>query len=141
MQFSKEQIEKASAAASAEELLEMARAAGIELTEEDAKHYYNVLHEEMLSEEQLRKLTEEELANISGGSQCKGGKTYSSDYPYYLITTAGNHCPGYTEGQRLENGFGIELGIKGTCWHCAHEISVNWITYCKIRTINNDPYR
>ena len=34
MQFSKEQIEKASSAASAEELLAMAKAEGIDLTEE-----------------------------------------------------------------------------------------------------------
>ena len=138
MQFSKEQIEKASAAASAEELLEMARSAGIELTEEDAKHYYDVLHEEILSEEQLRKLTEEELANISGGSQCKGGKTYSSDYPYYLITTAGNHCPLYQEDQPHTYG-----AFKGTCWYCfhCHFQGHGLVSYCKKRTIDNDPFR
>ena len=143
MQFSTEQIEKAFAAASAEELLAMAKADGIELTEEEAKHYYEVLHEEQPTEEQLRTLSEEELANIAGGSQCKGGKTYSSDFPYYLITTAGNSCPGYLEGTSLlyHTLFHFDAAIKGTCWHCAHATTKGCVTYCERRRLDDDPWR
>ena len=151
MQFSKEQIEKASSAASAEELLAMAKADGIELTEEEAKHYYDVLHEEALFEEQLRTLSEEELANVSGGSQCKGGKTYSSDYPYYLIVTHYNSCPHYKEGEDLLKNpgdsrrnlhdRGEQRALKGTCPHCEYCLISGIVTYCKERTADNDPWR
>ena len=131
MQFSEEQIKKASAAASAEELLAMAKAGGIELTEEDAKHYYDVLHEEMPSEEQLRTLSEEELANVSGGSQCVGGKTYSSDPPYRLIVTSRNRCnlyiPRYNHARK-------------DCWGCYFVLYKDPVTYCKERTLSDDPY-
>lgn len=136
MQVSKEQIEKASAATSAEELLAMAKADGIELTEEDAKHYYDVLHEELLSEEQLCTLSEEELANVAGGSQCKGGKTYSSDFPYYLIVTSGNRCKLYEDAQLR-----VRLSLTGTCGHCFYCEVSGMVLYCSKRTIDNDPLR
>ena len=132
MQFSKEQIEKAASAASAEELMAMAKADGIELTEEEAKNYYDVLHEEMPSEEQLRTLSEEELANVSGGSQCRYGKTYSSDYPYELIVTGGNCCAFYKQlGVRPHNCWG--------CEYCRTEGKVFTVSYCEKRTLFNDP--
>lgn len=40
-------------------------------------------------------LTEDELEQIIGGSYRKNGKTYSSDPPHYLITTAFNKCSSY----------------------------------------------
>ena len=100
MQFSEEQIRKAIAAKSAEELLEMAKAENLSLTEEEAEHYFKVLHADPADAECME-LSEEEQENVAGGSQCVGGKTYSSDFPYYLITTAGNSCPGYEEGEPL----------------------------------------
>ena len=44
MQFSEEQIKKAFAAKSAEELLETAKAEGFSLTKEEVEHYFKVLH-------------------------------------------------------------------------------------------------
>lgn len=136
MQVSKEQIEKASAAASAEELLAMAKAGGVELTEEDAKHYYDVLHAELPSQEELRTLSEEELANVSGGSQCKSGKTYSSESPYELIVTAGNKCSLYKNAAR--RAYVAAYGYCGHCFYC----EISGIIYrCRRRTIDNDPLR
>ena len=131
MQFSKEQMKKASAAASAEELLAMAKADGIELTEEEAKHYYDVLHAEQPTEEQLRTLSEEELANVAGGSQCVYGKTYSSDPPYKLIVTSGNSCGLYEP--RFD-------GAQHCCPFCRFiDDDPSWSWYCTKRTLYNDP--
>ena len=143
MQISEEQIKKAVAAKSAEELLEMAKAEGLSLTEEEAEHYFEVLHADPADAECIE-LSEEEQENVAGGSQCVGGKSYSSDPPYYLITTAGNTCPGYEECANPQ-----PLAVKGTCWHCLHHrlsgeignFSISSITYCKERTVDNDPYR
>lgn len=137
MQFSKEQIEKASSAASAEELLAMAKAEGIDLTEEVAKHYYDVLRVEALLEEQCDNLSEEELANVSGGSQCVDGSTYSSDPPYYLITTCYNRCRGYKEHHIQQHMF----ARKGTCSYCEYVTRGFGPSYCTIRNKYNDPYR
>ena len=147
MQFSKEQIDKAIAAKTAEELLEMAKAEGFSLTEEEAEHYFKVLHTD-LADAECMELSAEEQENVAGGSQCVGGKSYSSDPPYHLITTAGNSCPLYYEGQPLTG-----LTPKGTCWHCINKVTdarqnlvTGWgniftVTYCRARTIDNDPYR
>lgn len=74
MQFSKELIEKASAAASAEDLLEIAKADGIELSAEEAEQYFEFLHSS-------GSLSEEELERVAGGK--------------------GNPPPKYKIGQRV----------------------------------------
>ena len=63
MNISKELIEKAKTAKSAEELLEMAKAEKIELTEEEATKAFAELNK-------TGELSDEELDNVSGG--CKG---------------------------------------------------------------------
>ena len=139
MQFSKEQIKKAIAAKSAEELLEMAKAEGLSLTEGEAEHYFKVLHADPADAECME-LSEEEQENVAGGSQCVGGKLYSSDPPYFLITSAGNTCPLYEEGEPYG-----ELAVKGTCWHCIHAyqdgLGYFATTYCRRRTVDDDPCR
>ena len=137
MQFNEEQIRKAIAAKSAEELLEMAKTENLSLTEEEAERYFKVLHADPADAECME-LSEEEQENVAGGSQCVGGKTYSSDFPYYLITTAGNSCPGYEEGEPL-----LTIAVKGTCWYCKYRTggSGAGITYCALRSVDNDPYR
>ena len=62
MQFNEEQIRKAIAAKSAEELLEMAKAEGFSLTEEEAEHYFEVLHADPADAECIE-LSEEEQVN------------------------------------------------------------------------------
>ena len=63
MNISKELIEKAKTAKSAEELLEMAKAENIELTEEEAAQAFAKMNKN-------GELSDEELDNVSGG--CKG---------------------------------------------------------------------
>ena len=139
MQFSEEQIKKAFAAKSAEELLEMAKAEGFSLTEEEAEQYFKVLHADPADAECME-LSEEEQENVAGGSQCVGGKSYSSDPPYNLITTGINTCPLYEDHPNPPS-----LSIKGTCWACFHSFfkydNPSAVTYCEKRTVDNDPYR
>ena len=65
MNISKELIEKAKTAKSAEELLEMAKAENIELTEEEAAQAFAKMNKN-------GELSDEELDNVAGGG-CPGG--------------------------------------------------------------------
>ena len=67
MNISKELIEKAKTAKSAEELLEMAKAENIELTEEEAAQAFAKMNKN-------GELSDEELHNVAGGG-CPGGAT------------------------------------------------------------------
>lgn len=60
MNFTKEQISKAMAAKSAEELLELAKAADIVMSDEEAAKYFTELHREGV-------LAVDELDNVAGG--------------------------------------------------------------------------
>ena len=64
MQFTKEQITKAKAAKSAEELIALAKENGIALTEEEAAKYYAELNKE-------GELADDELDNVVGGCGAK----------------------------------------------------------------------
>ena len=66
MNVSKELLEKAKTAKSAEELLAMAKAENVELTEEQAKEYFATIHAS-------GELSDEELDNVAGGC---GGPDY-----------------------------------------------------------------
>ena len=71
MKFSKELIEKAKTAKSAEELLAMAKAEGFELPEGEAKTVFSKLNN-------TGELSDEELNNVSGG--CGSG-----DEPLFTV--------------------------------------------------------
>ena len=60
MDFSKELIEKAKTASSAEELLTMAKEMGVELSEADAEAYFSFLNGS-------RPLSDDELEQVAGG--------------------------------------------------------------------------
>lgn len=77
MNISKEMLEKAKSAQSAEELLEMAKAEGVELTAEDAGKAFAELH-------RSGELADDELDNVSGGCGDPDGGT-SGDTPKYKV--------------------------------------------------------
>ena len=85
MQFSKELIEKAKTAKSAEELLEMAKTEKIELTEEEAAKAFAELNK-------TGELSDEELDNVAGGG-C-GDSNKSGDTPKYSVGQRGCTCVG-----------------------------------------------
>ena len=63
MKFTEEQIAKMKAATSAEELIALAKAEGIEATEEEIKAQFDAMHKE-------GEIADEELNNVAGGSIC-----------------------------------------------------------------------
>ena len=77
MNISKELLEKAKTAKTAEELLELAKAENIELTAEQAKEYFATIHAS-------GELSDEELDNVSGGcSPSAPPKYHVGDYVKY----------------------------------------------------------
>ena len=73
MKISKELLEKAKTAKTAEELIEMAKAEKIELTEEEAAKVFAELHK-------MGELSDEELDNVAGGC---AGPYQSGDTPLF----------------------------------------------------------
>ena len=63
MNFTPEQLAKAKAAKSVEELLSLAKENGIALTEENAKEYFSEFRKE-------GEISDEELENAAGGGLC-----------------------------------------------------------------------
>ena len=125
MNFTPEQITKAKAAKSAEELIALAKENGLELTEEEAKNYFEQWHKE-------GELADEELNNVAGGSQCINGRHYSDDPPHYLITTCGNWCDKFEPVDK-------DSWRGSACEVCVHRDGTVPM-YCKIRTAEHDPY-
>ena len=70
MNITKELFEKAKTAKSAEELLEMAKAENIELTEEEAEKAFAELHKS-------GEISDEELDNVAGGCSPSGPPKYN----------------------------------------------------------------
>ena len=99
--FTPELIEKAKSAKTPEELMALAKENGVELTEESARAYLDLLHPK------TGELADEELDNVSGGG------CYAKDG--YLMTTAGYRCGAFEEIERA-NAF----GLMGTCIRCRH---------------------
>lgn len=95
--FTPEMIEKAKTAQSAEELLDMAKAGGKELTAEEAKAYFEMLNPK------TGELSDDELDAVSGGG-CKSKKSGA------VIVT--NHCKCFT-GMWQSNIKGYEYFSNG----------------------------
>ena len=85
MKISKELLEKAKTAKTAEELLAMAKAEKIELTEEEATKAFAELNK-------TGELSDEELDNVAGGG-C-GDSNKSGDTPKYSVGQRGCTCVG-----------------------------------------------
>ena len=85
MRFTNEIIEKVKTAKSAEELLAMAKAENIELTEEQAAKAFAELNK-------AGELSDEELENAAGGG-C-GDSNKSGDTPKYSVGQRGCTCVG-----------------------------------------------
>ena len=98
MNISKELLEKAKAAKTAEELLEMAKAENIELSAEQAAKAFAELHK-------MGELSDEELDNVAGGG------CYARDGA--LMTTIGYKCKNFERSPERK-------GVKGTCYECKY---------------------
>ena len=129
MSFTHEQLAKAKAVKSVKELLAYANELNFKLTEDEAKFYFDQWHKE-------GELADNELSDVSGGSTCIDGKSYSDEPPYYLITTWGNTCPAYLFDEVMTAGVD-----DGSCFHCFYARKAGLIMYCQKRRANDDPYR
>ena len=106
MTFTKEQIRKAMECNTADELLELAKSEGVELTREQAEEYIALMGK--------RELTEEELEQVAGGG-IPGCNTFcKADWDWLTCPTVtcnkDKECPGYTEDHheiigRVKNGY------------------------------------
>lgn len=98
---------KAKQAKSAEDLLTLAKENGIEITEDEAKAYF----------EQLNKsgeLSDDELDSVAGGGCYKGGR---------LIVTCFNSCDDWTCrkcGGKLDYNNGYSGGLRGGGYKMGH---------------------
>ncbi len=123
MEFTKELIEKAKETKSVEDLAELARKNGIELTEEEAKNIF---------EKASCMVSEEELDNVDGGT-CYSSGTYGPyGYKKYAIVTAGNRCYGF----RPDPSSTLQV-----CAQCANSFTQGATLYCAIRTKDHDPHK
>lgn len=109
MDFTAEMIVKAKKASSAEELLELAKAEGIAMTESEAAEYFKLLHTN-------GQLSDEELDQIAGG---KGEKPTPQ--------------PKYHKGQHLWVGYPttqnyLEIEVL---WPEFYTASDGWRYYCR----------
>ena len=132
MGLNSELLEKAKQACTAEEIVSLAKENGVELTEEEAKEYFEQLHKS-------GELSDEELDSVAGGGcHKKDGR---------LIVTSGYSCDGYIckecdstrEHQHAHTGMSgsptistyqkkclscRHLSIEKGLWLCNNEINI-----------------
>ena len=112
MNFTPEQITKAKAAKSVEELLAIAKENGMELTEDEAAKYFAEWHKE-------GELADEELNNVSGG--CGGGG-------------GGKSTPAAPEPKPTEYYYAQSAGAETKCsWApiCPNDLGLLCCAHCK----------
>ena len=115
MKLTSEQITKAKAAKSVEELMALAKENGVVLTKEGAAKYFAEFHRE-------GELADEELDNVAGGTCYSSGVTdpKSGEWRQYAIVTGVNVCP-YIE--RL------------ACMNCSKAFAIGPTMYCRVRWV------
>ena len=112
-------IVKAKQAKSVEELLALAKENQIELNEEEAKIYFEQMH-------QSGELSEEELENVSGG-QCKNGGKYvviaTTSCEQWKCPKCGGHLYDSYFISMLHDCFDgkTKQAICNNCAHCTYE--------------------
>ena len=121
MNVSKELLEKAKAAKSAEELLAMAKAENIELCAEEAESAFTKLHK-------TGELSDEELDNVAGGRLCSPGdpKWNIGDrvryYYEYVSTIARVEVSVITDRRIAEDEVNWEYKLERGSWDGAEYI-------------------
>ena len=100
MNFTPELVEKAKAAQTAEELLSLAKATGVEMTAAEAATDFAQLNPK------TGELSDDDLDNVAGGS-CRAA---DSEYGKIAIVTSGQTCPkcGHNRGEIVCGGYGLD---------------------------------
>ena len=116
MKFTAEQIAKMKAATSAEELIALAKAEGIEASEDEIKAQFDAMHKE-------GEIADEELDNVAGGTCYSSGvKGPLGKQRSYAIVSPLNICP-YS---------------KQTCINCEQSFTIDGTWYCEARWKTED---
>lgn len=117
MENNKELFAKAKAAETPEALLTLAKENGVELTEESAKAYFEIIHPK------AGEIADEELDNVAGGGcHTKDGRE---------IVTVGHGCTGFIckkcGNKNVITGVGVVLckcgcmAVCNNCKYCTYE--------------------
>ena len=124
--ISKELLEKAKKCTTKEEILELAKAENVEISDENIANLLSCT-------ETNKELSDDELENVAGGT-CHSDWTYAKlgitpAYPqrpeyHPVITTQGNNCNRHQDYP----GFWI------TCHECNYHYVIGPTVYCRIRS-------
>ena len=124
--FNAEMIEKAKAAKSAEELLEMAKANGVEMTEDEAATYFAQLNPKS------GELSDDDLDNVAGGAcqSTSSGRTvvssgcecFNGQFEHVCVNpSAGDYTLRRTDNEGLRKTWAeFAYGYGGRCGVCYH---------------------
>ena len=110
MELTKELVAKAKEAKTPEELMALAKENGIELTEEEAKAYFDRLHP------QTGELSDSELDNVSGG--CGGGYDAGRPHPQFAVGETVLYIHSWLGAQRITaTGKVVKRSYENGAWY------------------------
>ena len=113
MELNNEILAKAKAAKTPEELIEIARENDVEMTEEGAKAYFDLLHPK------TGEISDDELDNVAGGACYRGDGR--------MVTTVANLC---REWRCKKDGTRMESDHRPICCKCGKTAICNSCKYC-----------
>ena len=122
MELNKELLEKAKTATSAEELLALVKENEVEMTEESAKAYFEL----MQAQTKTGELSDEELDNVAGGGCHQGDGR--------MITTVANSCEHFCckycgSGRKIVHR--EAFGTKPECANDFCRMRSAWCEHCE----------
>ena len=113
MELNNEILAKAKAAKTPEELIEIARENDVEMTEEGAKAYFDLLHPK------TGEISDDELDNVAGGACYRGDGR--------MVTTVGNSCRSWRCKQHNKK---MDNDHRPVCIECGKMASCNSCKFC-----------
>ena len=113
MELNNEILAKAKAAKTPEELIEIASENDVEMTEEGAKAYFDLLHPK------TGEISDDELDNVAGGACYRGDGR--------MVTTVANLC---REWRCKKDGNRMESDHRPICCKCGKTAICNTCKFC-----------
>ena len=113
MELNNEILAKAKAAKTPEELIEIARENDVEMTEESAKAYVDLLHPK------TGEMSDDELDGVAGGACYRGDGR--------MVTTVGNSCRSWRCKQHNKK---MDSDHRPVCIECGKMASCNSCKFC-----------
>ena len=113
MELNNEILAKAKAAKTPEELIEIARVNDVEMTEEGAKAYFDLLHPK------TGEISDDELDEVAGGACYRGDGR--------MVTTVANLC---REWRCKKDGNRMESDHRPICCKCGKTAICNSCKFC-----------